>query len=262
MAGSVCHYDPLSVFSALPARAGLLRVGLVVGLAAVGVALVPVFGNSADGAAAGGRVVLVNETFRCATYPQPIDFDLVKVTINEDKRGKTDAFHTSGTGSECTGRIGRLEVDTWNADGVKVHPPAHDLVIEGGYIRCHTSQGNVHQDGIQAMGGTRVTFRNLEVDCASSEGVNSAMYINEGAGGRSRPTDIVCDGCTLKKGPTRNRVLRIHDSLRSGARNSTIVWCGSGPECGGGEAVVISDAATDPVNENNTVVRHSGGSGP
>jgi hypothetical protein len=243
-------------------RARFIRAAFLVVLAAVALALLSMFGQGADSGSAGGQVVLVNQTFKCSNYPQPIDFDLVKVTIEAGQGARSDAFHTSGTGSECTGRIGRLEIDTWNADGVKVHPPAHDLVIEGGYIRCHTSQGNVHQDGIQAMGGTRVTFRNLEVDCASSEGVNSAMYINEGAGGRSRPTDIVCDGCTLKKGPTRNRVLRIHDSLRSGARNSTIVWCGSGPECGGGEAVVISDAATDPVNENNTVVRHSGGSGP
>lgn len=82
------------------------------------------------------------------------------------------------------------------------------------------------------------------------------MFINQGAGGNGRPIDIVCDGCTLMKGPTRNRVLRIHDSLRSGARNSTIVWCGTGPECGEGPAVSIAGGATDPVNEGNRLLLH------
>ena len=211
---------------------------------------------------AAGSVVLVNQTFKCSNYPQPIDFDLVKVTITAGQAERRDGFHTSGIGNECTGRIGRVEIDTWDADGIKVHPPAHDLVIEGGYVRCHDQQGDVHQDGIQAMGGTRVTFRNLEVDCASSEGVNSAMFINMGSGGQERPTDIVCDGCILKKAPTRNHVLRISDSVRSGARNSTIVWCGNGPSCGAGPAVYIIDAASDPVNENNTIVLQSGGTPP
>jgi hypothetical protein len=245
----------------------LICAAAVLGLAAVVLVATGLLEPGDDGApadppVAGDReVVLVNRTFKCSSYPQPVDFDLVKVTIDASQTRRTDAFHTSGSGNECTGRIGRLEIDTWNADGVKVHPPAHDLVVEGGYVRCHDRYGSVHQDGIQAMGGTRVTFRNLEVDCASAEGVNSAMFINEGRGGQSRPTDIVCDGCTLKKAPNRNRVLRIHDSLRSGARNSTIVWCGPGPECGGGEAVFVSKAASEPVDDDNDIVLHGGEAG-
>lgn len=200
---------------------------------------------------------IVDETFRCSNYPQPVDFDLVKVTINPGRPEKKDAIHLSGLGDECTGRIGRIEVDTWAADGVKVHQEAHDLVIEGGYVRCHAKEGAVHQDGIQAMGGTRVTFRGLEVDCKTAN--NSAMFINQGAGGNGMPTDIVCDGCTLKKGTDRNRVLRIGNSVRSGARNSTVVWCGSGPACGGGGAVWITNAAVAPVNENNRLILHAGG---
>ena len=243
----------LRVLSALTVR---VAVPFVLGVALV-LAIFPVFGEGATG---GGRIELKNETFTCSKYPQPVDFDLVKVTIEPGRRARTDGFHTSNRGGECTGRIGRLEIDTWTADGIKVHQPAHDLVIEGGYVRCHAREGDVHQDGIQAMGGERVTFKNLEVDCTTAS--NGAMFINQGAGRNGRPTDIVCDGCILKKGPTRNRVLRISDSLRSGARNSTIVWCGTGPECGEGPPIMIIDAATDPVNENNRIVLHSEGAAP
>ena len=75
----------------------------------------------------------------------------------------------------CSGRIGRIEVDTWSGDGIKVQnsaPVAHDLVIESGYVRCHSRTSGYHQDGIQAMGGTRITFRGLAVFCGG-DGVNA-----------------------------------------------------------------------------------------
>src|SRR5688500_8671122 len=116
------------------------RLLLLLGLVAVLVAALPSFGRGADS----GQVVLVNQTFECSSYPQPVNFDLVKVTVNAQAGPKIDAIHT---GSRCTGRIGRIEVETWNADGVKVHPGTHDLVIEGGYVRCLDRVGAVHQDG-------------------------------------------------------------------------------------------------------------------
>ena len=223
-------------------RALLLAVALGLNLLALVGTLAP------SSSRAEGSVVLVNQTFNCANYPQPVDFDLVKVTITAGQDVKRDAFQTSGSGSECTGRIRRVEIDTWVADGIKIGQVAHDLVIEGGYVRCHGLEGDVHQDGIQAMGGNRVTLRNLLVNCSTPDGVNSAMFINQGSGENGTPTDIVCDGCTLMKAPSRNRVLRISDSVRSGARNSTIVWCGTGSECGDGPAVMVLDgAASDPV---------------
>ena len=235
------------VFNSLPARA-LLLVVLVGAL----VVTSPVFGRGTDKSqSTADQVVLVNQTFECSSYKQPVDFDLVKVTINAPT-GRVDAIHT---GPRCTGRIGRIEVDTWNADGVKIHPGTHDLVIEGGYVRCHGRVGAVHQDGIQAMGGDRVTLKNVTVDCATAS--NGALFIAQGAGGREVPTDIVCDGCTLMKGPTRNRVLRIATSIRSGARNSTIVWCGHGAGCGQGEAVWITGSAEQPIDSNNRYVLYS-----
>ena len=224
------------------ASAYTLSLAPIIALALVLVTLLP-----SDSRAA-GSVTLVNDTFNCSSYPQPVDFDLVKVTIT-DQSVRRDGFHT---GDNCTGRIDRIEIDVSSGDGVKVGQGAHDLVIGGGFVRCNGNYGDVHQDGIQVMGGTRVTFQNLTVNCTT--GTNSAMYINEGAGGNGRPTDVVCDGYTLMRGTDRNRALRIGDSLRSGARNSIIAWCGDGPSCGGGEAIWFSGAQTDPVNQNNRIV--------
>jgi hypothetical protein len=177
--------------------------------------------QSALDAGTSNEIRLVDQTFNCSNYPQPVDFDLVKVTIKGGLPTKKDAVHLSGLGPECTGRIGRLEIDTWAADGVKVHDEAHDLVVEGGYIRCHAKEGDVHQDGIQAMGGHRVTFRKLEISCATSN--NAAMFINAGGGNRSAPEEIICDGCLLREAPGHsNQVLTIGNSIRSGARNSTV----------------------------------------
>jgi hypothetical protein len=77
----------------------------------------------------GGTVVLVNQTWTCRG---PVDLALVNVTMNAGQ----DAIHLH---EDCSGRIGRIEVDTWTEDGLKVNAPAaaaHELVIEGGYIRC------------------------------------------------------------------------------------------------------------------------------
>ena len=224
------------------ASAYTLSLAPIIALALVLVTLLP-----SDSRAA-GSVTLVNDTFNCSSYPQPVDFDLVKVTIT-DQSVRRDGFHT---GDNCTGRIDRIEIDISSGDGVKVGQGAHDLVIGGGFVRCNGNYGDVHQDGIQVMGGTRVTFQNLTVNCTTA--TNSAMYINEGASGNGRPTDVVCDGCTLMRGTDRNRALRIGDSLRSGARNSIIAWCGDGSSCGGGEAIWFSGAETDPVNQNNRIV--------
>jgi hypothetical protein len=143
----------------------------------------------------------------------------------------------------CTGRIARIEVDTWHQDGVKVRG-AVGLVIGGGYIRCHGRDRSVHQDGVQAQGGQRVTFRRLTVDCPTSN--NAAFFVSRA--GSSLPSDIVCDGCTLKPA---NSTVNIKASLRSGIRNSTV--------CRGRTAAIrIQFSAVDPVDTGNVVLsRHN-----
>jgi hypothetical protein len=178
--------------------------------------------------------VLVDQTWTCTGR---VDLALVKVTM----RVPGDAIHLR---ENCSGRIGRIEVDTWTNDGLKVNAPApaaHDLVIDGGYIRCHARQPDGHQDGIQAMGGERVTFRNLELNCNSNP--NGQIFINAANGGN--PTDIVCESCFLGSGAGSS--LFINHSVRSGARNTLI--------CPGRFSPIrIESGAVAPVNENNTVL--------
>jgi hypothetical protein len=181
--------------------------------------------------------VLVDQTWTCKGR---VDLTLVKVTMH----APGDAIHLR---EDCTGRIGRIEVDTWTEDGLKVNAPApaaHDLVIEGGYIRCHARTPGAHQDGIQAMGGARITFRSLELNCNSEP--NGQLFINSAVGGT--PTDIVCESCFFGSGAGSS--LFISSSVSSGARNSTI--------CPGRfSAIRIESGAVNPVNSGNVVLPSS-----
>jgi Ca2+-binding RTX toxin-like protein len=146
----------------------------------------------------------------------------------------------------CSGRIGRIEINTWTGDGVTINRPepvAHDLVIGGGYIRCHANVGG-HQDGVQAMSGRRITFRNLEINCNSRP--NSQFYPSASPGGM--PVDVLCVRCFLGSGAAST--LFIDDSIRSGARNTRI--------CPGRyHTVRIERGARSPVRSGNTILRRS-----
>jgi len=137
----------------------------------------------------------------------------VKVTLQSGSDAVTLA-------AGCTGRIGRIEIDTWREDGIKVQNnssnAAHDLVVESGYVKCHDISGDGHQDGMQAMGGARITFRNLSIDCLG----NANFFVNRAGSGSTTPTDIVCEGCFL--GQRSSTTIRINEATRSGARNTTI----------------------------------------
>ena len=164
-----------------------------------------------DGQAGGGKTrILEEKPFRCTGK---VDFDLVRVTM---RNAVEDAV---SLGQKCTGRIGRLEVETWTADGVKVQnfgEAAHDLVIESGFVKCHDVFGEYHQDGIQVMGGHSITFRGLRVDCLG----NSNFFLSKGGQEATTPTDVVCEGCVL--GPNSGQTLFYAISLRSGVRDTTI----------------------------------------
>ncbi len=128
--------------------------------------------------ATGNLAVLVNKSWNCNAN---VNLDLVKVTmwtIDVD----SVVFNTG-----CTGRIGRVEVDTWTGDGVKVTNAstnaAHDLVVESGYTSCFNRLLGAHQDGVQVMGGARITFRNFVWMCGnmadvSGSGVANAVFIS------------------------------------------------------------------------------------
>ena len=66
------------------------------------------------------------------------------------------------------------------------------------------------------MGGERITFRHLEVECNSEP--NAQLFINGSNG--AVPTDVVCDSCFLGDGAATT--LLLGHSVASGARNTKI----------------------------------------
>jgi hypothetical protein len=203
---------------------------------------------TASFAASGGGqdVVLVDQSFHCTG---PVNLGLVKVTIHLG--ANLDAVHLD---SGCTGTIGRIEVDQASGDGIKIGQGAHDITIGGGYVRCTDHEPLKHQDGLQALGGQRVSVQNFLFDCTTSN--NAQMYFNEGNGGHEVPTDITCDGCDIRVDQTSPQLhtLRIYNSARCGARNSTI-------EAGSLSAVQVI-GAQGYVDCNNTIVGGNPGAAP
>lgn len=144
----------------------------------------------------------------------------------------------------CTGTIGALIVLGNQRDGIKVGGHAHDLEILSGWIACGPRAGDVHQDGVQAGGGTHVHFHALHVDCPESN--NSAFFVNQTNGGSGvRPTDITCAGCDLLAANNAYNVGA--DSTDSGVRNS-ILRKGTG---GSAPADCYRAQGTDPVTSSN-----------
>jgi hypothetical protein len=185
--------------------------------------------------------VLVDRAFVCNG---PVNIPLVKVTIN----ARSSGLDAVVLGENCSGRIGRVEVDTWSGDGIKVQnaaPVAHDLVIESGYVRCHSRSSGYHQDGIQVMGGTRITFRGLAVFCGGV-GTNASLFIARGGSGGSTPTDIVFENGRL--GVNAAHTILLATSVRSGARN-TVICPGRAHE------FEIQSSASSPINSGNTMAQ-------
>ncbi len=173
----------------------------------------------------------------------PVDVDLVRVRVGAELKG-VDAV---SLGPHCTGRIGRIEVDTWSGDGIKVQNSgvvAHDLVVESGIVRCHGHTPGYHQDGIQVMGGERLRFRDVSVWCGG-DGINAALFIAHGGTDERVPIDVVFEDGML--GPGSSQTVLLADSLRSGVRGTTI--------CAGRNATMrVHDGALDPVDRGNDLV--------
>jgi len=201
-----------------------------------GLAVLLAVGGAAGARHAGGQVTLVDRTWVCSG---PVDLGSVTVTIRTASR---DAVRLA---DGCTGRIGRIDVVQYHGDGIKVGA-ASDLTVESGSVRCYAHDPGKHQDGVQVMGGTRVTFRNLDVGCYSAN--NSQVWINDGAGKQNRPTDVVFEGGRFDGQGSGSYGVAIMDSLRSGFRNALIC-----PNAHPRRQMKIGDSATDPVNEGNTL---------
>ena len=108
-----------------------------------------------------GDVVLPpNVAYNCN---RAVNFDRLVIMLTTLEK---DAFIMN---SNCTGRVGRLEVTTFTQDPLKTTnantAAAHDLVVESGWAACPTRVSGAHQDGWQAMGGARITIRDFVWDC-------------------------------------------------------------------------------------------------
>jgi hypothetical protein len=146
--------------------------------------------------------------------------------------------------------IRRVEVDTWTQDGIKVQNAsvnaAHDLEILGGYVRCHAAAAGAHQDGVQVMGGVRLTFRNILFEGADTQGI----FINKAGSGATTPTDVLFENCKVgcpnaNGGPATP--VNVNVCVRSGLRNCQ-VW--RSPRFGAGVNFHNNQTA---INEGNIV---------
>ena len=178
----------------------------------------------------------------------PVDLDSVTVTITKATYGdrkNEDAIHLQ---PGCTGRIGRIAVTQWAGDGVKVADGVHDLTIGGGFVHCLAKAPVLHQDGIQVLGGLRITFKGLNVDCGRSTSrlINSNMFIKMAGRAQTPPTDVVCDGCAF--GGWAAHTVSVQTSIRSGVTNSSLCLARF-PQL----TLTVGADAVDPVGTGNTV---------
>ena len=191
------------------------------------------------------QVIQVDQPWTCTSK---VDLDLVRVTITRASIGVRSAEDAVHLRSGCTGRIGRLEVVQWAGDGVKVSYGVHDLDVGGGSITCLGKAPDLHQDGIQVMGGAHITFHDLAVNCGRRNAtlINSELFINRGGQAVTPPTDVICDGCSF--GPWAAHTVSVQDSVRSGVTNSTLCVARF-PQF----TLDIGADAVDPVNTANTI---------
>ena len=108
------------------------------------------------------------------------------------------------------------------ADGVKMTEGVHDLAVDAGSVRCLGKVADVHQDGMQIMGGARITLRHLRIDCGRQEDrlINSNLFIKRSGRSVDPPTDVVCVDCSL--GGSAAHTASIQESVRSGLVDSRL----------------------------------------
>jgi hypothetical protein len=90
-------------------------------------------------------------------------------------------------------------------------------------VVCTGHPEGIHQDGIQGMGGYRLTFRNLvfwcgDLDAEHGEGFVSSALLGTGGAGVSIPTDVVIEHSVMGMGNANG--VHVGESVRNGIRNS------------------------------------------
>jgi type II secretory pathway pseudopilin PulG len=191
----------------------------------------------------------------CFDCHQPVNLTLVRIRVDSSAIQK-DAI---GLNPGCTGSIGRIDVVTKSADGVKIannlngdvscskgSDCAHDLTIGGGTVLSAGRNGSAHQDCMQALGGNNITFTGVVFGCQTAN--NAQWFLTVNTAGTMTPTPpryVVCDRCEFHPGAMYHDVT-IGPSWSSGVRNSLV--------CPGGSQSLqfaITTGAVTPIDVNN-----------
>jgi hypothetical protein len=226
-------------------RAAVLAV---VAAAALGAAVYNATGHDSTRAAATTTITRSYADGTCDTKSicwicdGPVALDSVDVSV-ETSAAHIDAVHLA---SGCTGTIGSLTVTTASADGVKVAEGVHDLTIGGGSVTCTAKALTLHQDAVQAMGGSAVTFEGVRLDCGRADEslIDANWRVAKAGKSTTAPTGIVCDHCWL--GSYTAHTVDLQESIASGVTNST-VCPGKFPRL----TFTVGPDAVDPVNVGN-----------
>ena len=226
----------------LAARGSPYVVGLLLGT----VALAGCGSGTQPTVSAGALARSVSQTDQTWTCSGPVNLDSVQITITAEAGGKKklDAVKFA---PGCTGKIGKIDITQNSADAIKVAQGAHDITVGGGTIKCLAKGEDLHQDGIQVMGGARITFKNLSVDCGrpNESLINSNMFLNMAGDSTEPPTDVVCDHCDF--GGDAGHTVSIQKSIRSGVTDSTLCPA-KYPE----QTLAVGVDAVDPIVNGNT----------
>jgi hypothetical protein len=159
-----------------------------------------------------GSVSLTNTTWRCGAT---VSLDSVSVTMTSGENKPAIVL-----GKNCTGTIKSVQIFTNGQDGIHVNNDAHDITVAGGTITCQGHAPLAHQDGIQVMSGSHVTFSNLTINCPTAN--NADFFVNWSGDLRvSQPSNILCVSCRLYGTQSSTAFIAAHSS-QSGLKNSTL----------------------------------------
>ncbi len=219
-------------------------------------------GSGAEAAAStstlmAGRVIRTRRSWECTGSLRRYGRLPIKVISNMRNPGNGDAIRLIG----CRGDGNRGTVDlildvNGNGhgrgtafDGVKIGQNSRDLVVTGD-VECGARHRNpsIHQDTVQVLSGRNIVFRRF-----TSGRPRAGRWTCWGAGGGwfidwatgRIPRNVICSRCRLA---AYNQVMRIHDSIHSGARSSLFGFRRS-------HGIFIGPEARRPVNRNNRVIR-------
>lgn len=209
-------------------------------------------------ALAPGRVIRTRRSWECTGRLRRYGRLPIKVISNMPNPGNGDAIRLVG----CRGDGNRRTVDlildvNGNGgdrgtafDGVKVGQDTRDVVVTGD-VECgrrHTDP-SVHQDTVQVMSGRNIVFRRFTSGSPrrgrwTCWGAGGGWFVAWGNGGI--PRNVVCNRCRIA---TFNQAMRLHDSIRSGARRSIFGFSRS-------YGIFIGPEAQRPVNKRNRVIEY------